>query len=137
MKSQLNTNYELIKNINPIINIHVTEYTDRDLITYSNLEFDYSYQFDLSFNEKICVNFKKDDFTKFFRILDLNILYTDYLDKEYDYLEFNDLINSKYNDTNKELFNKYNDIICNAFIKDIFLKLEIDEITFIPGYSFY
>jgi len=131
MKSQLNTNYELIKNINPIINIHVTEYTDRDLITYSNLEFDYSYQFDLSFNEKIFVNFKKDDFTKFFRILDLNILYTDYLDKEYDYLEFNDLINSKYNDTNKELFNKYNDIICNAFIKDIFLKLEIDEITFI------
>ena len=73
-------NFKLLEDSNGIINMHFTLQTENDIN-------DYSYQFDLFFD---CfeLTLRQSDYTFLMSCLDLNILYTDNQNDDYDYEKF-------------------------------------------------
>ena len=68
-------NFNIISPTNSIVNMHFVYYTEKDKLL-NELEFDFSYHFDLYFND-INMKMRQRDFTNLMRCSDLNILYTD------------------------------------------------------------
>ena len=75
-------NFKLLEDSNGIINMHFTLQTENDIN-----DFDNSYQFDLFF-DCFKLTLRQSDYTFLMSCLDLNILYTDNQNDDYDYEKF-------------------------------------------------
>ena len=76
-------NFDILNNSNLIVNMHFINPTEQDKLM-SEIDFDFSYQFDLII-DKLNMNLRQPDLTNLLKCLDLNILYTDNQNKFYDY----------------------------------------------------
>ena len=76
-------NFHILNNSNIIANMHFVNATEQDKLM-SEIDFDFSYQFDLII-DNLDMNMRQKDLTNLLRCIDLNILYTDNQSKFYDY----------------------------------------------------
>ena len=112
-------NFKLLEDSNGIINMHFTLQTENDIN-----DFDNSYQFDLFF-DCFKLTLRQSDYTFLMSCLDLNILYTDNQNDDYDYEKF--YLNSSFKKNErsdlemKELMEKYLSSV--IFIQEISVNL--------------
>ena len=137
--------FSINKPFNAFINMHLTEYTESDKLWLDEMEFDFSYQFDISVPE-VEANIRQKDFTNFMKCIDLNIIYTDNKEKEYDFEmcklnmkknkknkdEFLDQLSKtdRSNSTHKErekLRELYYDVLANIFVTKIKANLYLEN----------
>ena len=76
-------NFNILNNSNIIVNMHFVNATEQDKLM-SEVDFDFSYQFDLII-DNLDMNMRQKDLTNLLRCVDLNILYTDGKNEFYDY----------------------------------------------------
>ncbi len=101
-------NFNILNKADSIVNMHFIYYTESDK-NLSDLEFDFSYQFDLFFGDMI-LNLRQRDYMNLLKCSDLNILYTDNHENDYDYTTFyNNFSCKNVNDNSKDNLNKINE----------------------------
>ncbi len=149
-------NFNIISPTNSIVNMHFVYYTEKDKLL-SDIEFDFSYHFDLYFND-INMQMRQRDFTNLMRCSDLNILYTDGKGDSYNYEKLYENIKKNYSfqtsidslaseeeKENKFTFNEeelrkvYMSLITYIMFKKVSLTLYLDDIgkeTFTPFVEF-
>lgn len=76
-------NFMLLSPTDGIINMHFVYYGESDKVL-TPLEFDFSYQFDIMFND-FDMNMRQKDYTLLLKCSDLNILYTDNISDKFNY----------------------------------------------------
>ena len=86
-------NFDILNNSNLIVNMHFVYATEQDKLL-SDLDFDYSYQFDV-FIDNLDMNLRQTDLTNLLKCVDLNILYTDNKSSFYDYDNYYNLQKKK------------------------------------------
>ena len=147
-------NFNIISPTNSIVNMHFVYYTEKDKLL-NELEFDFSYHFDLYFND-INMKMRQRDFTNLMRCSDLNILYTD---EKYEYYNYEKFYNNlkknkssldslnleeekkeeKFINNNENLKKEYMSLITYIMFKKLSLTLYLDDIgkeTFSPFVEF-
>lgn len=76
-------NFDILNNSNLIVNMHFVNSTEQDKLL-SEIDFDFSYQFDIII-DNLNMNLRQKDLTNLLKCVDLNILYTDNKNEFYDY----------------------------------------------------
>ena len=146
-------NFNILNKVDSIVNMNFIYYTESDK-KLSEIEFDFSYQFDLFFGDMI-LNLRQKDYTNLLKCSDLNILYTDNHEDDYDYTTYYNNFscknvnnsskdnlykinetNNKLKENNEELKNIYMSLITYVLFSKVSLIIYLDDLNdeniFIP-----
>ena len=120
--------FNILSPTNCIVNMHFVNYTEKDILL-SPIEFDFSYQFDIYVGD-FNMNLRQRDYRNFMRCLDLNVLYTDEKEEDYNYAPVKSTPTSsqiKLKDNKEELMKKYLSLIAYVLLGKITLRLYLED----------